>query len=146
MFSMVTGLINYGQQTVWAARCIGQSFMITLSHTNSLPRGFMLAISPYHNGVGRRGLCPGLHTLCALSALGRRRVPKWSQPPSGRMKLSVIGRVFGWQHSGKADLISIIWLRVSIYFPVCHHLCKANRIAKSALFAIWCMVEYIFFC
>ncbi|KAI3894912.1 hypothetical protein MKW92_037469 [Papaver armeniacum] len=34
---MVTGFINYGQQTVRAARYIGQSFMITLSHTNRLP-------------------------------------------------------------------------------------------------------------
>nr|YP_009571230.1 NADH-plastoquinone oxidoreductase subunit I [Basella alba]YP_010139668.1 NADH-plastoquinone oxidoreductase subunit I [Gynura cusimbua]QBC66637.1 NADH-plastoquinone oxidoreductase subunit I [Basella alba]QQK55883.1 NADH-plastoquinone oxidoreductase subunit I [Gynura cusimbua]WLS54864.1 NADH-plastoquinone oxidoreductase subunit I [Basella alba] len=37
MFPMVTGFINYGQQTVRAARYIGQSFMITLSHANRLP-------------------------------------------------------------------------------------------------------------
>nr|YP_009945901.1 NADH dehydrogenase subunit I [Potentilla dickinsii var. glabrata]QOE56423.1 NADH dehydrogenase subunit I [Potentilla dickinsii var. glabrata] len=37
MFSMVTGLMNYGQQTVRAARYIGQGFMITLSHANRLP-------------------------------------------------------------------------------------------------------------
>ncbi|MCL7032153.1 hypothetical protein MKW94_006048 [Papaver nudicaule] len=37
MLPMVTGFINYGQQTVRAARYIGQSFMITLSHTNRLP-------------------------------------------------------------------------------------------------------------
>nr|YP_009489197.1 NADH-plastoquinone oxidoreductase subunit I [Prunus mongolica]AWE09545.1 NADH-plastoquinone oxidoreductase subunit I [Prunus mongolica]WRK68828.1 NADH dehydrogenase subunit I [Prunus mongolica] len=37
MFSMVTGFMNYGQQTVRAARYIGQSFMITLSHANRLP-------------------------------------------------------------------------------------------------------------
>ncbi|KAI3939295.1 hypothetical protein MKW92_003045, partial [Papaver armeniacum] len=37
MFPMVTGFMNYGQQTVRAARYIGQSFMITLSHTNRLP-------------------------------------------------------------------------------------------------------------
>nr|YP_009221864.1 NADH-plastoquinone oxidoreductase subunit I [Mesembryanthemum crystallinum]AIS35740.1 NADH-plastoquinone oxidoreductase subunit I [Mesembryanthemum crystallinum]WOC30666.1 NADH-plastoquinone oxidoreductase subunit I [Mesembryanthemum crystallinum] len=37
MFPMVTGFINYGQQTVRAARYIGQGFMITLSHANRLP-------------------------------------------------------------------------------------------------------------
>nr|YP_010294633.1 NADH-plastoquinone oxidoreductase subunit I [Xyris pauciflora]ULQ68772.1 NADH-plastoquinone oxidoreductase subunit I [Xyris pauciflora] len=37
MFPMVTGLINYGQQTIRAARYIGQGFLITLSHTNHLP-------------------------------------------------------------------------------------------------------------
>nr|WCD67013.1 NdhI [Impatiens morsei] len=37
MFPMVTGFMNYGQQTVRAARSIGQSFMITLSHANRLP-------------------------------------------------------------------------------------------------------------
>nr|YP_010884116.1 NADH-plastoquinone oxidoreductase subunit I [Helleborus argutifolius]WIW41791.1 NADH-plastoquinone oxidoreductase subunit I [Helleborus argutifolius] len=37
MFPMVTGFMNYGQQTVRAARYIGQSFIITLSHANRLP-------------------------------------------------------------------------------------------------------------
>ncbi len=37
MFSMVTGFMNYSQQTIRAARYIGQSFVITLSHTNRLP-------------------------------------------------------------------------------------------------------------
>nr|YP_009335048.1 NADH-plastoquinone oxidoreductase subunit I [Hesperocallis undulata]APO12106.1 NADH-plastoquinone oxidoreductase subunit I [Hesperocallis undulata] len=37
MFPMVTGFINYGQQTIRAARHIGQSLIITLSHTNRLP-------------------------------------------------------------------------------------------------------------
>ena len=37
MFPMVTGFMNYGQQTIRAARYIGQSFLITLSHTNRLP-------------------------------------------------------------------------------------------------------------
>nr|YP_009141583.1 NADH-plastoquinone oxidoreductase subunit I [Lens culinaris]AGW45950.1 NADH-plastoquinone oxidoreductase subunit I [Lens culinaris]AIL56108.1 NADH-plastoquinone oxidoreductase subunit I [Lens culinaris] len=37
MFLMVTGFLNYGQQTVRAARYIGQSFMIILSHANRLP-------------------------------------------------------------------------------------------------------------
>ncbi|CAN6446878.1 unnamed protein product [Victoria cruziana] len=36
MFPLVTGFMSYGQQTVRAARYIGQSFMITLSHTNHL--------------------------------------------------------------------------------------------------------------
>lgn len=34
---MVTGFLNYGQQTVRAARYIGQGFLITLSHANRLP-------------------------------------------------------------------------------------------------------------
>ncbi|KAK1405933.1 hypothetical protein QVD17_42382 [Tagetes erecta] len=34
---MVTEFMNYGQQTVRAARYIGQGFMITLSHANRLP-------------------------------------------------------------------------------------------------------------
>ncbi|TYI09220.1 hypothetical protein ES332_A09G056000v1 [Gossypium tomentosum] len=33
---MVTGFMNYGHQTVRAARYIGQGFMITLSHANRL--------------------------------------------------------------------------------------------------------------
>ncbi|XP_028052110.1 uncharacterized protein LOC114256654 [Camellia sinensis] len=37
MFPMVTGFMNYSQQTVRAARYIGQSFIITLSHANRLP-------------------------------------------------------------------------------------------------------------
>ncbi|CAN6453973.1 unnamed protein product [Victoria cruziana] len=39
MFPMVTGFMNYGQQTVpfFYQRYIGQSFMITLSHANRLP-------------------------------------------------------------------------------------------------------------
>nr|QZP42472.1 NADH-plastoquinone oxidoreductase subunit I [Hansenia forbesii] len=37
MFSMVTEFMNYGQQTVRAARYIGQGFMITLSHASRLP-------------------------------------------------------------------------------------------------------------
>ncbi|MDD0213344.1 hypothetical protein PSY81_23340, partial [Shigella flexneri] len=60
------------------------------------------------------------------------------------MKLSIPGFIFRWQHSGKADFISKIWLQVSFYFPVCHHSCKANRVARSALFANWFSLEYIF--
>ena len=37
MFPTVTEFMNYGQQTIRAARYIGQSFMITLSHVNRLP-------------------------------------------------------------------------------------------------------------
>ncbi|KAJ9535127.1 hypothetical protein OSB04_un001794 [Centaurea solstitialis] len=37
MLPMVTEFMNYGQQTVRAARYIGQGFMITLSHANRLP-------------------------------------------------------------------------------------------------------------
>lgn len=37
MFPMLTQVLNSGQQTVRAARYIGQGFMITLSHANRLP-------------------------------------------------------------------------------------------------------------
>lgn len=42
MFPMVTGFMNYGQQTIRAARYIGQSFMITLSHANRLPINILI--------------------------------------------------------------------------------------------------------
>nr|YP_009900002.1 NADH dehydrogenase subunit I [Noccaea vesicaria]QKK46897.1 NADH dehydrogenase subunit I [Noccaea vesicaria] len=37
MLPMIIGFMNYGQQTLRAARYIGQGFTITLSHTNRLP-------------------------------------------------------------------------------------------------------------
>nr|YP_009643706.1 NADH dehydrogenase subunit I [Mazus pumilus]WGC93170.1 NADH-plastoquinone oxidoreductase subunit I [Mazus caducifer]WGC93255.1 NADH-plastoquinone oxidoreductase subunit I [Mazus pumilus var. delavayi]AWK29703.1 NADH dehydrogenase subunit I [Mazus pumilus]QCW08136.1 NADH dehydrogenase subunit I [Mazus pumilus]QOD41039.1 NADH-plastoquinone oxidoreductase subunit I [Mazus pumilus] len=37
MFPMLTQFLNSGQQTIRAARYIGQGFMITLSHANRLP-------------------------------------------------------------------------------------------------------------
>nr|WOR84792.1 NADH-plastoquinone oxidoreductase subunit I [Incarvillea compacta] len=37
MFPMLTQFFNSGQQTIRAARYIGQGFMISLSHTNRLP-------------------------------------------------------------------------------------------------------------
>jgi formate hydrogenlyase subunit 6/NADH:ubiquinone oxidoreductase subunit I len=37
MLPMVTGFMNFGQQTIRATRYIGQSFMTTLSHINRLP-------------------------------------------------------------------------------------------------------------
>nr|YP_010587022.1 NADH dehydrogenase subunit I [Amsonia elliptica]UZZ45948.1 NADH dehydrogenase subunit I [Amsonia elliptica] len=37
MFPMVTEFMSYGQQTIRAARYIGQGFTITLSHANRLP-------------------------------------------------------------------------------------------------------------
>ena len=62
------------------------------------------SIIPYHYIVGHKWLCAGLCTLCALSALGRWRIVcfiKWSQPPSGRMKLSVVGFILRRQHDRK---------------------------------------------
>ncbi|PRQ57700.1 hypothetical protein RchiOBHm_Chr1g0351211 [Rosa chinensis] len=138
---------SIGLSGVWAMGPISLYFMFYCLWFLLVNCGFMPVISPYRVVVGRRGLGPGLHTLCALSALARRRVPcfvKWSQPPSGRMKLSVTEIVFRWQHSGKADRNSKLWLRVSKIFLVCHHLCKANRVANDALFANWCSLEYIF--
>nr|YP_009667864.1 NADH-plastoquinone oxidoreductase subunit I [Porella perrottetiana]QCW58639.1 NADH-plastoquinone oxidoreductase subunit I [Porella perrottetiana] len=37
MFSTVNGFINYSQQTIQAARYIGQGFIVTLDHMNRLP-------------------------------------------------------------------------------------------------------------
>ncbi|KAJ4742041.1 hypothetical protein LUZ62_000823 [Rhynchospora pubera] len=37
MFPMVTGFMNYGQQNHTSCKVHGQSFIITLSHTNRLP-------------------------------------------------------------------------------------------------------------
>ena len=37
MFTMVSGLQNYGEQAIQAARYIGQGFMVTLDHMNRLP-------------------------------------------------------------------------------------------------------------
>nr|YP_010154203.1 NADH dehydrogenase subunit I [Corydalis hsiaowutaishanensis]QQW52036.1 NADH dehydrogenase subunit I [Corydalis hsiaowutaishanensis] len=37
MLPLITGFMNYGHQAVRAARYIGQSFIITLSHTSRLP-------------------------------------------------------------------------------------------------------------
>ncbi|PRQ25197.1 hypothetical protein RchiOBHm_Chr6g0280951 [Rosa chinensis] len=108
---------------------------------------FLLLISPDHVLGWKCGLRPGLRTLRAMSALGRRRVPyfvKWSQPLSGRMKLSVTELYFQWQHTRKADSIGYSWLQVSIIFSVCHHNCKANGVARRALFAKGCMLECIF--
>ncbi|XP_024189368.1 uncharacterized protein LOC112193453 [Rosa chinensis] len=107
--------------------------------------GFMLIIMSYSRFVGRGGRCPGLCTLSAVSGLGRWQascIVKWLQPPSGRMKPSVTEFIFRWQHSGKVGIISLLWLRVSIIFPVCRQNCKANGVANCALFASWCVIEY----
>ncbi|RCV30571.1 hypothetical protein SETIT_6G106300v2 [Setaria italica] len=48
MFPMLTGFISYGQQTIRAARYIGQSFIITLSHTNHLP---IMIHYPYEKAI-----------------------------------------------------------------------------------------------
>ncbi|PRQ59200.1 hypothetical protein RchiOBHm_Chr1g0367541 [Rosa chinensis] len=91
--------------------------------------GFMPALSPYLFMVGRRGRCLGMHTQCALSSLARRRVIcliKWTQSPSGRMKLSATGFISVRQHSGKAVLFVMMLLHYRVIFPVCHRSVKAN--------------------
>lgn len=96
--------------------------------------------------ISRGGFCLCFSTLSAVSGLGRQRVPcivKWSLSPSGRMRPSVIGIWFWWQHNGKIVFIRIRWLRVSVIYLVCRQSCKANGIAKDALLANWC-VEYMF--
>ncbi|XP_040362175.1 uncharacterized protein LOC121049361 [Rosa chinensis] len=79
--------------------------------------------------IGRRGRCLGMHTQCALSSLARRRVIcliKWTQSPSGRMKLSATGFISVRQHSGKAVLFVMMLLHYRVIFPVCHRSVKAN--------------------
>ncbi|PRQ52046.1 putative HAD-like domain, mitochondrial PGP phosphatase [Rosa chinensis] len=108
--------------------------------------GFMPPISPHYFLVGRNGRCLDMHTLCALSSLARRRTVcliKWTQPPSGRMKLSVAGVISVRQHSGKTMLFVMMFLRYRVIFPVCHGYVKANGVAFRALFANWCLLEYI---
>ena len=90
--------------------------------------------------------CLGLSTLRAVSTLGSRRVPcivNWSLPPSGRMKSKVTEFYVQWQHSGETVCIRILRLRVSIIFPICRQNCKANGVVNVALFANWCLIEYI---
>ncbi|CAN6453918.1 unnamed protein product [Victoria cruziana] len=58
MFPMVTGFMNYGQQTVRAARYIGQSFMITLSHANRLPVTIQY---PYEKSITSEHFCGRIH-------------------------------------------------------------------------------------
>ena len=112
----------------------------------------MSRIIPYLYCVGQNGLCAGLCTLCAFFTLGRWRgfcLVKWSHPPSGRMKLSVVGFSIRRQHSRKAGLVDIrICNRVTylLIFPLCHRCDKANRVAISVvLFASWCLLEYMYF-
>ncbi|PRQ39664.1 hypothetical protein RchiOBHm_Chr4g0427731 [Rosa chinensis] len=110
--------------------------------------GLMPVISLYHYWVGRRGFCPGMHTQCALSGLTRQQaicMIKWTQSPSGRMKRSVARFTSMRQHSGKAVLFVMMFFCDRVIFPVCHRYVKANRVAIGALFANWCLLEYIDF-
>lgn len=63
MFPMVTGFMSYGQQTIRAARYIGQSFIITLSHTNRLPKTIHY---PYEKSITSDG---GESTLNLINVL-----------------------------------------------------------------------------
>ncbi|MCL7044879.1 hypothetical protein MKW94_020360 [Papaver nudicaule] len=58
MLPMVTGFINYGQQIVRTARYIGQSFMITLSHTNRL---HVTIHYPYEKLITLECFCGRIH-------------------------------------------------------------------------------------
>lgn len=88
--------------------------------------------------LGRCGLCLGKCTQCAMTALMRQRVSyfvKWSHPFWDRMKFS---------HNRKANRQCILWLCMSINFPLCHHvLCKANKVVNDALFVKWFLLECI---
>ena len=106
--------------------------------------GFRPLISPYQILVGVEGLCPGLRTLCAWSALVRGcALVKWSQPPSGKMKRRATGSS-GWLHSEKAELIDKLWFGFGMIFLVCRLYCKAISIVSDAILAKWCLFEYIF--
>ena len=99
--------------------------------------GLRPLISHYQLMVGLGGLCPGLCTLCAWSALVRWcALVKWSQPPSGKMKLRAT-RSSGWLHSEKAVLFGKLWLYFGLIFPVCRLYCKAVGIVSSAIPAKW---------
>ncbi|TYI01472.1 hypothetical protein ES332_A11G202900v1, partial [Gossypium tomentosum] len=58
MFLMVTGFMNYGHQTILAARYIGQGFMITLSHANRLPVTIQY---PYEKLITSEHFCGRIH-------------------------------------------------------------------------------------
>ncbi|TYJ10238.1 hypothetical protein E1A91_A11G193800v1 [Gossypium mustelinum] len=58
MFLMVTGFMNYGHQTILAARYIGQGFMITLSHANRLPVTIQY---PYEKLITSERFCGRIH-------------------------------------------------------------------------------------
>ncbi|KAL6142988.1 hypothetical protein ACLB2K_061263 [Fragaria x ananassa] len=69
--------------------------------------------------VDTGGLCPGKRAQRTMFVLIRRRVScfvKWSQPPSGKMKLGVTG-YSRWHHSRKADRYCNLWLYMSGIFP-----------------------------
>ncbi|XP_062006577.1 uncharacterized protein LOC133723712 [Rosa rugosa] len=107
-------------------------------------------ISPCIRCVGIVGLFARGCTLCALSALGWRRVPcfvKWSLPPSGRVRLLATGWRFKWQHDRKVGSmeITLCCIKVAdrVIFPLCHRW-EANRTVCRAFFASWCGLEYKF--
>ncbi|PRQ26482.1 hypothetical protein RchiOBHm_Chr6g0295101 [Rosa chinensis] len=106
----------------------------------------MSLISLYHYLLGC-GLCPGLHTQCALSGLARRlSVIKWTNPPSGRMKQKVTRYDSMRKHGRKAVLFVMMLLSSRVIFPLCHRFVKVNRVTNRTLFANWCMLEYITYC
>ncbi|KAL6209402.1 hypothetical protein ACLB2K_020344 [Fragaria x ananassa] len=95
--------------TIWAWRFLMGPFwaLVLFCSYVSILAGFyfMFSIIPHPLSVWRCGLCPDLHILHTMSVLGGRRVTcfvKWSQLPSGRMRLSVTGIIFQWQHARKA--------------------------------------------
>ncbi|KAL6212106.1 hypothetical protein ACLB2K_017327 [Fragaria x ananassa] len=61
------------------------------------------------------GLCPGKRTKRAMFIIMRWRVPclvKWSQPPSGKIKLGVTG-YSQWHHNWKTDRYYNLWFYMS---------------------------------
>ncbi|PRQ39215.1 hypothetical protein RchiOBHm_Chr4g0422711 [Rosa chinensis] len=129
--------------SVWSAWF--RRFVVLFYFYYLVVHGLRALIISYQFLVEIGGHCLDMYTQRVLSVLMSRRVPcfvKWLQPPSDMMKLSVTGSILRWQHSGKVGILGI-WLHVSSIFPVYHHNCKANGVANDALFAKWCLLEYI---
>lgn len=61
---------------------------------------------------------------------------------SGRIKRSIVRFISGRSHSGKIVLI-VLRFCMSFIFLVWHYYCKTNGLTSGALFASWCMLEYI---
>ena len=107
-------------------------FIILVSFCFVIACDFSHLISLYQLLVGLSGFYPGQCTLCALSALVRWHVDKWTLPPSGRMKRRAT-ETFGWLHSGEAVLIGYLWLCFGLIFPVCRLYCQADGVASDAM-------------
>lgn len=87
--------------------------------------------------------CWGLHSLCDVPALGRRRViVNWTVPPSGRMRHRVAGVKSGRPHTGIAVDLPVIMRLTDVIFPVGHRYYQAFDVTVVVTHAIRCLFEY----